>query len=320
MAEYKGIKGFKTQSLAADPTPLVEGQLWYNTTTDALKFGANVGAWSAGNDMNIGKMESFGTGPATAAMACNGTPDGSDGAEIYKTEEYNGTSWSEEADTDQRRQDGASSGIQTSALVSAGYTTSPRGNSPWVESYNGTVWAEETTIGTTAQGRRGFGLTETTAMVGSAAPTVDTETWNGTSWTQLNDQNTARNGQGTFGTNTAGISAAGTPTGGEDEVESWNGTNWTIVNSVNTARSYLAAAGIQTNGLIYGGNTPPSVANTEAFDGTSWTEVADLGTATYYGSGGGTGAAAIMAGGNPAGLATTQDWALAVTAKTVTVS
>ena len=37
MADYKGIKGFKVQSLASDPT-LVEGQVWYRTDTAALKF------------------------------------------------------------------------------------------------------------------------------------------------------------------------------------------------------------------------------------------------------------------------------------------
>ena len=37
MAEYKTIKGFKVQSLASDPI-LVEGQVWYNTTGNALKY------------------------------------------------------------------------------------------------------------------------------------------------------------------------------------------------------------------------------------------------------------------------------------------
>jgi hypothetical protein len=36
MATYLEIKGVKVQSLAADTT--VEGQVWYNTTTYALKF------------------------------------------------------------------------------------------------------------------------------------------------------------------------------------------------------------------------------------------------------------------------------------------
>ena len=37
MAEYKEIKGFKVQSLASDPSGPV-GQVWYNTTTNLLKF------------------------------------------------------------------------------------------------------------------------------------------------------------------------------------------------------------------------------------------------------------------------------------------
>tara|TARA_R100001244_G_scaffold24121_3_gene24605 strand:- start:208 stop:360 length:153 start_codon:yes stop_codon:yes gene_type:complete len=38
MATYKGIKGVKVQSLASDPSPLIEGMVWYNTTTGLLKF------------------------------------------------------------------------------------------------------------------------------------------------------------------------------------------------------------------------------------------------------------------------------------------
>ena len=36
MATYIGIHGVKVQSLASDTT--VEGQVWYNTTTNLLKF------------------------------------------------------------------------------------------------------------------------------------------------------------------------------------------------------------------------------------------------------------------------------------------
>ena len=38
MATYLEIKGVKVESLAADPSPLVEGTVWYNTATYALKF------------------------------------------------------------------------------------------------------------------------------------------------------------------------------------------------------------------------------------------------------------------------------------------
>jgi len=35
MAEYKGIKGFKVQSLGSDPS--IVGQVWYNTSSNTLK-------------------------------------------------------------------------------------------------------------------------------------------------------------------------------------------------------------------------------------------------------------------------------------------
>ena len=38
MSDYISIKGVKVQSLAADPSPLVEGTVWYNTTTTLLRF------------------------------------------------------------------------------------------------------------------------------------------------------------------------------------------------------------------------------------------------------------------------------------------
>jgi len=38
MTTYLGIKGAKVESLAADPSPLVEGTVWYNTATYLLKF------------------------------------------------------------------------------------------------------------------------------------------------------------------------------------------------------------------------------------------------------------------------------------------
>ena len=38
MATYREIKGYKVQSLASDPSSPLEGQVWYNTTTNLLKY------------------------------------------------------------------------------------------------------------------------------------------------------------------------------------------------------------------------------------------------------------------------------------------
>tara|TARA_R100001143_G_scaffold57562_1_gene54890 strand:+ start:519 stop:671 length:153 start_codon:yes stop_codon:yes gene_type:complete len=38
MATYRGAKGLKVEFLAADPSNLVAGQIWYNSATNLLKY------------------------------------------------------------------------------------------------------------------------------------------------------------------------------------------------------------------------------------------------------------------------------------------
>ena len=38
MANYREIKGFRVQCVSSDPSNLVEGQIWFNTTSGALKI------------------------------------------------------------------------------------------------------------------------------------------------------------------------------------------------------------------------------------------------------------------------------------------
>ena len=38
MATYLSIKGCKVQVLASDPSPLIEGMVWFNSTTNVIKF------------------------------------------------------------------------------------------------------------------------------------------------------------------------------------------------------------------------------------------------------------------------------------------
>jgi hypothetical protein len=48
MADYKNIKGFNIQYLDSDPPNPIEGQMWFNSTTQTLK-GAEVGGAPAWN-------------------------------------------------------------------------------------------------------------------------------------------------------------------------------------------------------------------------------------------------------------------------------
>jgi hypothetical protein len=51
MANYKNIKGFNIQYLDSDPPNPIEGQMWFNSTTQTLKGaevgGAPLGTWAS---------------------------------------------------------------------------------------------------------------------------------------------------------------------------------------------------------------------------------------------------------------------------------
>jgi hypothetical protein len=134
---------------------------------------------------------------------------------------------------------------------------------------------------------------------------ANTETYNGTSWTEVNDLNTAR---GEFKGAVASTTSSFLVFGGAippvtGVTESWNGTNWTEVNDLNTARETIGGAGTQTAALGFGGEAPAATGATESWNGTSWTEVNDLNNARARVVGIGIQAAALaVAGGAPASV------------------
>ena len=154
---------------------------------------------------------------------------------------------------------------------------------------------------------------------GESGPTdnlAETELWNGSSWTEVNDLNTARLDAAGIGIVTAGLAAAGRkvdPDSNRSETESWNGTNWTEVGDVNTARYDAFGSRFDyTDSFIAGGfdGTDTRPGNTELWNGASWTEVADLNTARGAGASSGTQTAGIISGGNaPGNSSAVEEWA-----------
>ena len=150
--------------------------------------------------------------------------------------------------------------------------------------------------------------------VGGPPVSGATEEYNGFSWSEQNDLNTARRYTAGFGTQTAAVAAGGNSTARTDVSEEYDGSSWTAGNNLNTAREGAGAAGILTAGLVFGGNTAPgptNVAVTETYDGTSYSEVNDLNTARRFVGGCGTQTAALAFGGidpGPSTLANTESW------------
>ena len=127
----------------------------------------------------------------------------------------------------------------------------------------------------------------------TAYPVIDeSESYDGSSWTEGADLTTARRNPGSFGTSTAAFCVAGVSA--DDDVESWNGTSWTEIADINTARVSSSGAGTSTAGLIGGGTNKQL---TEEWNGTSWAENADLNEKTNFAAGCGIQTAALSIGG-----------------------
>ena len=99
--------------------------------------------------------------------------------------------------------------------------------------------------------------------------TGNTEVWNGSAWTEVNDLNTARYNHGGAGTTAHALAFGGTPsvTG---KTEDWNGASWVEVADMNSARQDHDGAGTATSALAFAGS-PPVGGLTEEWNGSSIT-------------------------------------------------
>ena len=259
MAVYKDIRGTHITTVANDPPAPVNGQMWYNSTSQTMKgFTSNpAGSWATGGDLNTGRayLGSAGTSQ-TASLAFGGynTPPATRHA---LNESYNGTSWTELADLNTARNDLASGGTSTSALGFGGYQSTTL---DITESWNGSSWTEVADLNTGRTQWAGCGADNEACLGFGGYPNYAiTETWNGTSWTEVGDLNQARSSLTGAGTNTAALAISGensSPVAVDyANVELWNGSAWTEIADVNDARDGMAASkyGTSTSAIAFGG-------------------------------------------------------------------
>ena len=178
---------------------------------------------------------------------------------------------------------------------------------------------------TTAQ-RAGCGASNTSALAfggytGSPASfRNETESWNGTNWTEVNNLNTARASLSGNGIITAALAAGGeVPGDNSNATESWNGTNWTTLANMNDKSREGAMIGTYTAAIQAGGNVGSSnTATAEDWNGVSWQEVADLNTGRYQLNNGqsGSSTSGVVFGGKasygppPAVTGSTEEWSV----------
>jgi len=336
MANYTAIKGYKVKSLASDPSPLAEGNVWYDTGSNVLQVAqAGAAAWASGGAMNTGRRNAGASASQTTALTFGGRIEPS--GETDFTESYDGSTWTEVGDLNTPRSQLFAGGTAT-ATIAGGGDIAPGGYQNATELWNGTSWTTDPATQNTAGNYRGYGGTSTDGIAfGGSAPganfTTDAETWNGTAWTETGNLNTGRNQlSGCGASSTSAIAMAGAesnpspPPGSKTSAltETWNGTSWTEVGNVNSSKWARSAFGIATAAIVAGGY--PITAASESWNGTSWTNTPSMGATSYAMSQNtGTQALGLVSGGleTPSGefVTNTEEWSESpIAAKTVTTS
>lgn len=134
----------------------------------------------------------------------------------------------------------------------------------------------------------------------STSNVANAETYNGSSWTEVGDVNSARRLGNGCGGQPAAVVAGGYTTGDVASTEVWNGSSWTETGDLNSAKRQFAGSFGTTDSssdLLVAGAFPLT-ANTEIWDGSSWTETGNLNQQRYDGAGFGTSSTAgLIAGG-----------------------
>jgi hypothetical protein len=341
MATYTGIKGFKVQSLASDPTTDIEGQIWYNTTSSALKYtGPGTGAWTTGGNMATNRTRTAAGGTQSASFAGGGGTHAGGTA----TEEYDGSTWGSGGAMPTALFAGGGAGTVAAGLSFGGYapTPVPSPNTNLCFEYDGSTWTAGGSLNTERAAGAGFG-TQTAAMYsggqGDAVPTpapTSNEEYNGVGWTITGIMNQAAQIGAACGTTTAGLYAGyspATPT----QTCTWNGTSWTqvspgafSVDMYNVNMFGTTSSALRCSGLPPTTDTTPNLKSVDEWDGSTWTATTSKTYGGAAGNGTGTTTLGLSFGGynplnNPPSYYTdankTEEWAKPVFAtKTVTVS
>ena len=230
------------------------------------------------------------------------------------TEQYNGTSWTETSDltaTHRACGNGAGSISNSKGALAAGAYPAVGTTEEWnitVNTVTGGAWGAGGNMNT----NRGenFMLAGTIGAAVAAGgfnpsvpgATANSEEYNGTSWTEGNNLNTARWDHSAAGTQTACVFGGGNTA--LTKAEEYNGTSWSEGGDMNTG-GRARTSGVLTAAIIAGRKDVPGgniTVNCESYDGSSWTEIANLSTARGANQQVGGPSAALSASGTQDGV------------------
>jgi hypothetical protein len=284
-------------------------------------------SWSETANLNTGRNNSGSSGISSSSAFVAGGATQPPTTVNSAAETWDGTAWT----TSPATLATARYGIRGAGTTSAGvfYGGYEPSISAITEEFNrstntitAAAWASGTAINTARNSFGGFGLQTANIIAGGyGSPNVknETEEWDGTSWTEKSNLNTARShyAGSQAGPYTAVFITKGNTSASDtstNATEEWDGSSWTTVTANPTTGQRNMGAGTQTAGLSFGGlqnPAPPAprVATTQEYDGTNWTSGGDLNTARNDGGGTGTQTAGLAYGGDvPGASAATEEY------------
>ena len=308
MSTYREIVGKKIKKVTSDPSTGIDGQMWYNSTTGAIRGLAVLEAWSAGASTATSKQRSGGCGTQTAGLNCGGFAAPPNGAAHDGTEEYNGSGWSTGGTLNTARGNTKLVGTQTAAV----YFGQNSPNTGVTEEYNGTAWTTVNPMANAINYRSGCGIQTAALATGGNVPGTNrsnlNEEYDGTNWSTGGALPQKQSSQGQAGTQTAAINSFGytnnpVPGNSGDALNAisleYDGSGWTAGpngNGVVELTGFAMGSGTQTDAIFAGA---PST-NSCKYDGTSFTAGPALAIAQDSASHGSTSASATwIAKGSP---------------------
>jgi hypothetical protein len=278
MVNYTEIQGQNILIVSSDPSNPIEGQIWYNSTSNTLKgYTLGTASWATAANLPSGIGSGGASGTATAALSFGGNATVPATGSVA-TNSFNGTSWTSYPNMNRSPSFNAfglrGTGASTSTLASGGGD-----NVTNAESFNGSSWTNQTAMPVGIRGGGSFG-TSISAAVRFAGLTNPGNTpqpyayhYNGSSWTQGGAMtNVATSYTGT-GPSTAGLASGGSGT----LVEAYNGSIWTTKSSMPLSKNTPGMSGNSSNALAFGGDSSPNAGL--LWNGTSWATDATMVTA-----------------------------------------
>jgi len=244
-------------------------------TSTAVIFGGDTGgaapalveswngtAWTETTDLPAGTFRATGLGTSTAAMSVGGTPAPTVGAVALK---WDGTSWTATGSINSPRASMGSAGTTTAGIVFGGGDYSDE-----TEEFDGSTWTETADLNLARHGAASTTKGSQTAAMysgGSTGPTPPTrrtpnsETWNGTSWSEGNGLTTSRGVLAGCGITTAAMAFGGGYPGTTRVAltEVYDGSSWSEVADLAAAANWPGGIGAAaSSAFCVGGNTDTS--------------------------------------------------------------